>query len=169
MRHIFASRVFILFFLIIVNIRVIFPYNAYTYVMKRKLLLFTAVFLMLLTLLPACDAQNAGSLKSITRPYIAQYECIEAKFGEENYLEKFDYIKLTLKDKENMEICYKLKNGERTIVKSKYDFDVESKRLTADVGILGYKFKQSTIIENGKFTISNSIGGKQLVMKFKAS
>ena len=106
-----------------------------------------AVFLMLLTLLPACDAQNAGSLKSITRPYIAQYECIEAKFGEENYLEKFDYIKLTLKDKENMEICYKLKNSERTIVKS----------------------KQSTIIENGKFTISKSIGGKQLVMKFKAS
>ena len=88
---------------------------------------------------------ECGSLKSITRPYIAQYECIEAKFGEENYLEKFDYIKLTLKDKENMEICYKLKNSERTIVKSKYDFDVESKRLTADVGILGYKFKQSTI------------------------
>lgn len=137
--------------------------------MKKKLLLLSVIFLLLLTLLPACDAQNTGSLKSITRPYIAQYECVEAKFGEEDFLEKFDYIVLTLKDKENMELCYKLKDGERKIVKSAYSFDMDSKRLTADIGILGYKFKQSTVIENGRFTVSKSIGGKQLVVKFKAS
>lgn len=137
--------------------------------MKRKILIFSAIFLLLLILLPACNAQNAGSLKSITRPYIAQYECVEAKLGEEDYLKKFEYFYLTLKDKENMEITYKLKDGERKTVKSKYNFDLESKRLTAEIGIFGYKFKQSTVIENGRFTVSKSIGGKQLVMKFKAS
>lgn len=124
---------------------------------------------MALILLPACDIKNAGPLKSITHPYIAQYECVEATLGEEDLLKKFDFIKITLLNKENMELCYKPKDGESKTIKSNYTFDYKTRKLTAEVGILGYTFKQSTVIEKGRFTISKPIGSKQLIMKFKAN
>lgn len=137
--------------------------------MKKRLILFAIICTLLLTFLSACDIKNAGSLKSITNPYIAQYECVEAKLGDEDLLKKFDYIKITLVNKENLELTYKPKDGEHKTIKSKYSFDVKSRILTAEIGLLGYTFKQSTVIEKGRFTLSKSIGSKQLVMKFKAS
>lgn len=116
----------------------------------------------------ACDIKSAGPLKSITHPYIAQYECVEATLGGEDLLKKFDYIKITLLDTENMEISYKQKDGENKSINSKYNFDTKTRVLTAEVGLLGYTLKQSTVVEKGKFTLSKSIGGKQLIMKFKA-
>lgn len=137
--------------------------------MKKRFIFLAVICTLLLTLLSGCDIKNAGSLKSITNPHVAQYECIEATLGEKDLLKKFDYIKLTLVDKENLELNYKQKDGESKLIKSKYSFDVKTRMLTAEMGLLGYSFKQSTIIEKGRFTISKPIGGKQLIMKFKAS
>ena len=137
--------------------------------MKKRVIIYAFLCVFLLTFLSACDMKNAGPLKSITHPYIAQYECIEAKLGDDDLLKKFDYIKITLIDKENLEINYKQKDSENKSIKSKYSFDIKTRTLTAEVGILGYTFKQSTVVEKGKFTLSKSIGGKQLIMKFKAN
>lgn len=137
--------------------------------MKKRLIIFFVLCTLILTLLSACDMKNAGPLKSITHPYIAQYECVEATLGDEDLLDKFDYIKITLVNKDTLELNYKLKDGDNKTIESNYDFDVNSHTLTAEVGILGYTVKQSTVIEKGKFTISKSIGGKQLIMKFKAT
>ena len=136
--------------------------------MKKRIIVFAVICVFLLTLLPACDMKNAGPLKSVTRPYIAQYECVEATLGNEDLLKKFDYIKITLLDKDTLELNYKQKDGDNTKVKSNYDFDMQSRTLTAEIGILGYTIKQSTTVEKGKFTISKSFGGKQLIMKFQA-
>lgn len=137
--------------------------------MKKRLILFAFLCTLLLTFLSACDVKNAGPLKSITNPYIAQYDCVEATLGEQDLLKKYDYIKITLVDKENLELTYKPKDGDNKTIKSQYTFDSKTRKLNAEVGILGYKFKQSTIVEKGKFTISKAILGKQLIMKFKAS
>ena len=136
--------------------------------MKKRLIIFSVLSTLLLTFLCACDMKNAGPLKSITRPYIAQYECVEATLGDENLLDKFDYIKITLLDKDKLEINYKEKGGDNKTVESNYNFDINSRTLTAEIGILGYTFKQSTVVEKGKFTISKPIGTKQLIMKFRA-
>ncbi|MDE7307005.1 MAG: hypothetical protein K2N33_06420 [Clostridia bacterium] len=137
--------------------------------MKKKILFTIAVFCMLLPLFVcACDAREAGSLKSITRPYIAQYECTEATLGDENLLEKFEYINIVLVNKDTMQIIYKPKNGKKQINETKYTFDSKTRELSAEVGIYGFKFKQSTIVQNGKFTVSKHIGAKQLIMKFEA-
>ena len=136
--------------------------------MKKRIIILAGLCACLLTFLCACDMKNAGPLKSITRPYIAQYECVEAKLGNADLLEKFDYIKITLVDKENFELNYKQKGDENKSFKSKYAFDIKTRELTAEIGLLGHTFKQTTVIEKGKFTISKSIGGKQLIMKFKA-
>ena len=137
--------------------------------MKKRLIIFVVLCTLILTILSACDMKNAGPLKSITHPYIAQYECVEATLGDEDLLDKFDYIKITLVNKDTLELNYKLKDGDNKTIESNYNFDVNSRTLTAEVGILGYTVKQSTVIEKGKFTISKSIGGKQLIMKFKAT
>ena len=136
--------------------------------MKKRFIAFAFICTLLLTLLCACDMKNAGPLKSITHPYIAQYECVEATLGGEDLLDKFEYIKITLVDKENLELNYKPKDGDNKKVESKYSFDIKTRTLTAEIGILGYTIKQSTVIEKGKFTISKSLGGKQLIVKFKA-
>lgn len=136
--------------------------------MKKKITLFSFIFAALLLLLPACEAREAGSLKALTKPYIAQYECVEAKLGNENLLEKLDYILIVLEDKEKLKFIYKPKNGDKQIIESEYTFNEESRELTAEIGILGYRFRQSTRVENGKFTVSKQIGNKELVMKFKA-
>ena len=136
--------------------------------MKRKLIILTAVLALCLLILPACNAQEAGSLKSITKPYIAQYECTEAKLGEQDILEKYDYIKIILVDKNEMNVVYKPKDGEKRIVKNEYMFDTKTKELSAEIGIFGYSFKQSVTVQNGQFTINKTIGNEQLVMKFKA-
>ena len=136
--------------------------------MKRKLLLTAITFLLILLLVPACEAKQMGSLKSLTRPYIAEYECTSATLGDENLLDKFDYILLNLTNKDVLEIIYKPKDGDKKIIETKYSLDAETRELTAEIGILGYNFRQTTKIEKGKFTISKAIGSKQLIMNFKA-
>ncbi len=135
--------------------------------MKRKLFFISVIFALILTLFPACDAQKAGSLKVITRPYIAQYECTSATFGKDNLLDKFDYIEVNLVNKNELEVIYKLKIGDRKIISAPYDFNPETHELSADIGILGYKFKQTVIIKNGRFTVTKPIGKKQLIMNFQ--
>ena len=135
--------------------------------MKRKLLLIAALCSLLLLLLPACDAREAGSLKSLTRPYIAQYECTEATLGDENLFDTYEYIEIILVNKEEMQLIYKPKNGDRKIVSTTYELDPKTRELSADIGIFGYKFKQTVIIENGKFTVTKAIGKKQLIMNFQ--
>ncbi len=135
--------------------------------MKRKLILISIICALLLVLLPACDAKNAGSLKTITRPYIAQYECTSATLGGDDVLKKFDYIEINLVNKKDMEIIYKPKDGDRKVIKTTYSLNTQTRELTAEVGIYGYKFKQTTKIQNGKFTISKAIGRKQLIMNFE--
>ncbi len=122
---------------------------------------------MFLLILSACDAREAGSLKSITRPYIAHYECTEATLGGEDLLDKFEYIEIVLVDKEEMQLIYKPKEGKKSKIKSNYSFNLETRELTADIGIYGYRFRESTIVENGKFTVTKTIGEKQLILKFK--
>ncbi len=135
--------------------------------MKRKLILIAAILTLLLAILPACDAQKAGSLKTITSPYIAQYECTSATYGDDNLLDKFDYIEVNLADKKELELIYKLKNGNRNVITTTYELNPETRELSADIGIFGYKFKQTTKIENGKFTVTKTIGKKLLIMNFE--
>lgn len=137
--------------------------------MRKKFYPLALLFaFLILTLLPACNIQQeTSSLKSLTKPYIAEYECYEGMFGGEDILKKFDYIIITLADKENLELIFKLKDGERYKYECEYELDTKTRELSADIWVLGYRFKESVNIEHGKFTVSKTIGSKQLVMKFK--
>lgn len=135
--------------------------------MKRKLILVCAILTLLLLVLPACEMDAKGSVKSLTKPYIGEYECVEGRFGETDLLEKYEYINIYLVDDKKMEINFKPKNGERHSFEGEYSVDDKTREFTGEAGILGFKFKEKVIIENGEFVISKIIMSKPLIMKFK--
>ncbi|MCI9561648.1 MAG: hypothetical protein HFK03_04075 [Clostridia bacterium] len=135
--------------------------------MKRKLILISVILSLMLIILPACDMEASGSVKSLTKPYIGEYECVEARLGETDLLEKYESIKITLIDDKKLEISFKPVNGSRRAFEGEYSVDGETREFTGEAGILGYKFKEKAVIENGEFVISKLIMTKPLVMKFK--
>lgn len=136
--------------------------------MKHKKLLVVLLLLLTLLLFPACEIDAKGSIKSITRPYVAEYECVEARLGEENLLDRYDYIKITLVNKEELEINYKPKGGIKHSYSATYELNPDTKEFSGEIGILGFKFKEKTVIENGEFVIEKNILSKPLYVKFKA-
>ncbi len=108
--------------------------------MKRKLSLICAVcavLILVLSSLTACSVPTDGSIKSITKPYIAEYECVEARLGNLDLLEKYDYITITLLEKSEMLVSFKPKNGEKKSFKGEYTVNPETREFTGTAGIFG--------------------------------
>lgn len=134
--------------------------------MKKKFYLLAVLFCAVL-LFPACGMDMKSSIKTITMPYIAEYECVEARLGSEDLLEKYEYFYITLLNKEELEISFKEKDGKRTLVKGTYTIDPKTRELTGETGVLGFRFKESVIVKNGEFVIEKNLGPFPLYMKFK--
>ncbi len=135
---------------------------------KRYLLLLLACLLCTLITLPACDAAADDTLKAITKPYIDEYECVDARLGEENLLKEFDYIIISLVDKQNLELSYKIKGGDKRVVKGTYSVNSKTREFNAEIGLLGYTFKEKTKIEKGQFVLELNLFSKPLYMKFRS-
>ena len=135
--------------------------------MKKKIYLLAVLICAVLLLFPACGMDMKSSLKSITMPYIAEYECVEARLGSENLLERYEYFYITLLNKEELEVSFKEKDGKRTLLKGTYTIDPKTRELTGETGVLGFRFKESVIVQNGQFIIEKNLGPFPLYMKFK--
>ncbi len=136
--------------------------------MKVKLTaLFTAAIMTIL-LLCAFTFDKDASVKTLTDPYITTYDCTFARLGNEDLLEKYEYLKITFLDDKELEVSFKRTNGKRHAYKCDYTYDEETGKFEAEIGILGFKFRQSARIINGKFTLSMPILGKPLIMNFSS-
>lgn len=140
--------------------------------MKRKFALIFIFLAIPLLLFPACAVNNAeadafGSLKYITKPYIAQYECVEARLGDIDLLEKYEYMRIIFVDGENMTFEFKPKGGEKRSFDGKYTLDNKTRELEGEIGVLGFKFREKVILQNGKFALSLPFLGKELTVKFR--
>lgn len=136
--------------------------------MKRKILPLLLILLCTLLILPACSGIDANaSIKSITCPYIAQYECVEARYGDINFLKDYEFIRITLVDAEEMEFSFKPKGGEEKRAIGTYKIDPKTRELEGEIGILGYSYKEKVIVKKGQFSISKILGDKELFMKFE--
>lgn len=141
--------------------------------MKRRFFILIAILALCLCIFPACEMNTESfarsSIKTITKPYIAQYECVEARFGKDNFIDYYDYIKIIFINKDEMELIYKLKEGEKKSVSGTYSVDPKTREIDAEIGILGYKFKEKVKVEKGEFIISHVLMNKELYIKFKAN
>ena len=136
--------------------------------MKKKILFVAVILCLILALFPACDISTEGSIKSITRPYIDEYECVEARIGDEDILSQYEFIKITLLDKNELELNYQTKDGEKHSVKGKYELDDATQEMTSEIGFMGFEFMEKIKIENGEFSFTKNIFGKTFYMKFKS-
>lgn len=135
--------------------------------MRKKIYLLAVLLCAVLLLFPACEIDMQSSIKTITMPYIAEYECVEARLGSENLLEKYEYFYITLVNKEELEVSFKEKDGKRTLLKGTYSIDPKTRELTGETGVIGFKFKETVIVKNGEFVIEKNLGPFPLYMKFK--
>ncbi|MCI8370374.1 MAG: hypothetical protein HFE41_04260 [Clostridia bacterium] len=134
--------------------------------MKRKFFVFALLFAFLLVL-PACDMATGGSLKTLTKPYIATYECVEARLGQQDLLEKYEYINITLLNAKEFEISFKPNGGDKKSFKGEYTVNPETREFQGEIGVMGINFKEKTKIENGEFTLTRNFIHVTLFMKFK--
>ncbi|MGN0824533.1 MAG: hypothetical protein ACI4MB_05645 [Candidatus Coproplasma sp.] len=111
---------------------------------------------------------ESSSLKSLTKPYITTYECTAARLGNENIMEKYEYIKITFLNDKELEVSLKRKNYKKKSYVCEYHYDEKTSRFNAELGILGFRFKQDAKIENGKFTLCMPILGRTLLMNFQS-
>ena len=134
--------------------------------MKKKLCAIILISFAVCLCLCAFTFDANSSVRTLTKPYITTYECTSAVFGNENLLEKYEYLRITFLDDKQLEVSYKKKNGKKHAHVCDYTYDDKTGEIFAEMGILGFKFKQATVIENGKFTLSMPILGKPLIMNF---
>ena len=71
-------------------------------------------------------------------------------------------------DKDTLLAEYKTKNGKPHAHRCPYTFDKKTGEFYADFGAAGVKYRQPTKIEDGKFTISFPVAGKQLILRFES-
>ncbi|MDE5728779.1 MAG: hypothetical protein K2I20_01225 [Clostridia bacterium] len=136
--------------------------------LKTKILAVAVIFAAaVLSLVPACAEATQSSVKSLTKPYIAEYNCVEAKFGGADLLKEYDFIKITLIDDEKMEISFKPKDGEKKTVEGTYSVDGETREMTGNVWIFGVEHREKIKIENGGFTVVKTLMNKPLVLRFE--
>lgn len=136
--------------------------------MKKRSLKIIILLPLLCLFLCAFTIDDSTSLKTLTKPYITTYECTAARLGNENIMEKYDYIKITFLDDKQLEVSLKRKKGKKKSYTCSYTYDQKTKAFSAELGILGFRFKQETKIENGKFTVCMPILGRTLLMNFQS-
>ena len=109
--YIFAGLIYACILAILLLV-LVFGLRARRNVKHEKVTALAKGFTLILILVPACSASTtangaSGSLKAITKPYIGEYECVAARLGESDLLEKYEFIKITLLDDEKMEVSFK--------------------------------------------------------------
>ena len=108
----------------------------------------------------------SDSLKSITKPYLGEYECTQAMLGNQDLLKEYDYITLELKADETYVLRYG-KDGEDPHEETgKYTYDEKRQELNVDFGTKGV-FKRKFPLKKGELVVSFRVGIKQLLVKFE--
>ncbi len=120
----------------------------------------------LATLLFALPNFKKGDLKDIAKPHLGMYECKIARINEEDYLDRFSYIRLELKDGGKYELTYREKQGGEKRKTGKYRYDEKKETLTLyldDVGLVKKEFP----LKKGVLSVHITLGEKTMQLQFE--
>ena len=118
------------------------------------------------TLLFALPNFKKGDLKDIAKPHLGIYECKIARVDETDYLERFSYIRLELKDGGRYELAFREKEGVEKRKTGKYRYDEKRETLTLyldDVGIV----KKAFPLKKGVLSVQVALGEKTMLLQFE--
>lgn len=117
------------------------------------------------TLFMAINTGDMDGLKDITRPYLGEYRCESALYGETDYLSYFSFVKLELKSQGEYLLTYKLKDGKSQQKTGKYEYDKEKKSIKL-LSPMGNEWDREFPVENGKIIVAFPLGGKCIKLTF---
>lgn len=107
-----------------------------------------------------------GELKDITKPHLGIYECKTAQIDEVEYLDRFSYIRLELKDGGKYELTYCGKGGKEGKKTGAYRYD--SKKETLTVYLDSTKLvKKEFPLRKGVLSLTVSLGEKTMYAQFE--
>lgn len=116
------------------------------------------------TLISSCT--NAVSLPDITKPYLGEYECKIAQYNGEDYLEQFDFIRLTLSHDDDFTLAFRQKDGEIREEKGKYVYQAEKEEITL-YAPKAQALKRTFPLKDGEITVTLRFGNQTLHMQFQ--
>ncbi len=122
---------------------------------------------VLALILCGCEVSSLSSLRSFSRPYLGEYICEHAQFGDTDLLPKFREIVLSLKDGGEFTLTALPKRGRKVSVSGTYEYSEENGMLTMRARVSGKDRRKDLLLQDGKFVVEHSFAGKKLIMKFK--
>ena len=136
--------------------------------MRKKL--FVAILLTMLCalfVLCACEkVEDMGSLSDLSKPYTGEYTLKKLSLGGEDYMDKFDSVKLTLTYDGGFKLTYKEKDGQSGSYAGEYKVSTERKEITlfSQAGLR--TVKRTFPMEKGSILIDLNLGKKLLHAEF---
>ena len=135
--------------------------------MKRNVLK-SSIFSGVLALLFCFPQIKDTSLADITKPYLGEYQCEPALYGEQDYLDEFSYIRLELKGDDTFILYGKPKDGEKWERRGRYQYDKEKQTITLCIGDNGNGgITHSFPFQDGTLHIYFPVHGKLVNVTFK--
>ena len=108
-----------------------------------------------------------SSLKDIAKPYLGEYECNQAIYGDKTYLEDFEYIKIELRSDNTYILTSKdKKTGKKMQMEGEYSYDEKRKEITFQLGNKEF-IKRKFTLKDGVLLMVTTIGSKVLQMEFR--
>lgn len=131
-------------------------------IFKLKSALLSAM--LSLTLCSSC--KMSGSLPDITKPYLGEYECQQALFNGKDYLEEFEYVRLTLEEDGVCLLSVKKSGNEKHEEKGRYEYNKEKEEIILSLDEQG-SYQRRFPLKDGVITLSLSFGGKTFFAQFE--
>ncbi len=130
-------------------------------------LILSILCLMSLFFMTACETEELGSLKEVTRPYAGFYQCETITLGGRDMTDKFETLTLELRQDGQFVVSYLTAEGNEGSYRGNYEIDIEEKEITfsAKQGTRQKAF--SFPYEKGAVRIDYNLFGTLLHAEFK--
>lgn len=116
----------------------------------------------------ACDVNSMSSLRAFAKPYVGEYVCTKASFGEKDLLEEFREIVLTLEEGGSFRLVLVPKHGPKLSSAGRYEYGGEGEQIFFIAEANGKSYRKAVVFENGRFALEQTYAGKKLVLQFEA-
>ena len=115
--------------------------------------------------LPACEGSvyEMSSLTELSRPYVGEYACEELRLGEEDMLDRFEYVRLTLGPDGDAQLTWRTMEGGEGATLLYYEMREGSITLSQAGRMGAHTFP----VEQGAIVITHNIIGRMLYAKFR--
>lgn len=133
--------------------------------MKRQLLR-SSILAGIASLLFIFPIFKKSELKDIAKPHLGIYECKIAQINEVDYLDKFSYIRLELKDGDKYELTYCEKGGKEGKKTGAYKYDGKKETLTVYLDSARL-VKKEFPLKKGILSLNVTLGEKTMYAQFE--